>query len=234
MHYLIRAGTAVATLALIVVLTGGCSGLEKAFALPEGGGLARFLAPPVTEEDVARALERRSALEWPSRIAVYEIAHLDPGFPPETNLHIDSLLEAFASDPERFRNVSLITSFLHRGEDTPLRLRHAAARSASDLLLVTELDRRVHARPSPLVFLNLLLIGLFLPAETVEVEVRIQGHLIDTASGFFIGSFRGRARGESFVPTLSVEAAAADLTGPLAVEAYDRLHRDLAERLDPP
>lgn len=229
-----RHSTGAAVLAASLLLVAGCSALERQFAFPEGEGLARYLAAPIGESDVADALERRSTVALPARLAVFEFEHTDPDLAPRTNRHVEVLIDRLAADEGRFPSVARISSLLLDGPPELLRLRHAAARSQSDLLLVTEVDRRVESRPTALVFLNLLLIGLVIPSEELTVEIRVQGHLIETDDGFFRGTYRGHAVGEDLVPSLSVESRAEELGRSLVADAYRGLVEDLARRLGPP
>lgn len=229
------AATAVRALGLLLAGMGlaGCAGLEKEFALKEGGGIAALLAEPVSEEDVARALERRPEAAFPCRVAVYEIVHREEGSPPESNRYLYPLVERLSSDSRRFRSVAIVTELVLSGRPELLRLRHAASQVQAETLLVLEFDVAAHSRASPLVLFNLILVGLFLPAETVEVEVRVQGHLVDTATGYVHGTFRGEAGGSEFVPTLSVDRTVEELLPELAGTAYGRLAEDLVRRLAP-
>lgn len=211
----------------------GCAGLEKEFALKEGGGIAALLAEPVSEEDVARALERRPEAVFPCRVAVYEIVHREEGAPPESNRYLHPLVEKLSADTRRFRSVAIVTELLLSGRPELLRLRHAASQVQAETLLALEFDVAARSRASPLVFFNLVLVGLFFPSETVEVEVRVQGHLVDTATGYVHGTFRGEAKGEEFVPTLSVDRTVEELLPELAGAAYGRLAEDLARGLAP-
>ncbi len=212
--------TAVAGLAAVLA---ACAQFEREFAIREESPLAKYFAEPVTEGDVARDLERRPASTRPARLALYEIARLDPDEEPTTTRHLDVLVDRLAAERARFTSVTRITPLVLSGPPDLPHLRQAAARSQSDLLLVCELDRRSAARASPIVLLNLLLIGLLLPSETVEVGIRIQALLFDTASGSVVGSYHAAAEGKDHVPTLSVGGAVEDLTARLAAEAYAQL-----------
>lgn len=228
--YSTRAGLRRTALAALAAVLAGCAQFEREFAIREESPLAKYFAEPVGESDVARELERRTTLRFPARLAIYELARLDPDEPPTTTGHVDALVDRLVAERTLFSSIARITPLVLSGPPDLMHLRQAAARSQSDLLLVCELDRRSSSRASPVVLMNLLIVGLLLPSETVEVGIRVQALLLDTASGSVAGTFHASAEGEDYVPTLSVGRTVEALTERLAAESYARLGEEIAVR----
>ncbi len=253
-HALRRCAAALAALALPVLFASGCKSTQAFKVDPEKGTNAieeqiRRLQEKVRgidETKIQKALNARTALRSPVRIAILE---MNGAGLADSNQNYARLAELLRSIPGgRLRDVVVLDPRMILGPlnlpDLSLEsLRLAAARMDADLLLFIVYDWRMEFSGWPWQFLDLAIVpSLILPSVGVEVEARVFAYGIDVRneSGIVHFAIFEQKGDSSFVPSAWARgrrnALRERLSGDLLLKIVERV-RDIlggAAAAEPP
>lgn len=154
-----------------------------------------------TDEEIAKALAVRPQLPFPCRVAIY--------LPPSTWTAADrEIIEGWSTKLKKDRIVSdmfVMSSIVATGTSIK-EVRVAAARHGADAVLILNSVSNIESYKNIGAVLNLTIVGGYLiPSNHRNVQVTIQGVLVDVGNGYLYASMEADGAARTVQPAFLVE-----------------------------
>jgi hypothetical protein len=210
---------------------GGCASASAVYR--DAGPAEERIGFRFDDASVAESFARAEQIRLPARLAVHGIERNPRGtFADSRRAEFEKALEG---DAGLCAEVLPLPRFLT--EDGRARdvdgLRRAAARGRADLLLLYEQEVLVEEETrSPLVILNLTVIGAWLvPAAPYRVRLETWAAVVDVRNGVIYAALHDARERRTSAPTATLDDHARETRGALRSEAFAALAADLGRRL---
>jgi hypothetical protein len=220
----------VAAMLLAASASAGCASVEAAYERSERVETRGFqFDDPTIEQSFARA----DQLRLPARVAVYGFERNRFGtYSDGKGAQFEKALEA---DDAHFSEVLPIPKFLAqegRARDVET-LRRSAAKAHADTILLYEQEVEMDQSTSPLVLLNLTIVGAWvIPTVSYETRLETTAALVDVRNGVIYATLHDERRGVGTSPSALAADAAKETKARLREEAFKEMAASLKQKLD--
>lgn len=202
--------------ALLVLLYGCAAGFDR-------GAIQQRLAGQsieVTDSDIQAALEKKSQLRFPMKLAVhlksvsyhpwhYSSTYVEPAPDWRWTVKDREKIESWAAglkDSGIVSDIFVLSNVTVTGTDLKA-IRLAAAKHGADAVLTIEGVSQVDSYVNALSIFNILILpGWFLPASHRDALIVIRGAMWDVGNEYLYLTVESEGKGETMGPTFKVES----------------------------